>query len=156
MRPLNRTCFAIAMIFVSASPLMAANHSPRPISLLPSTFWITVKTADSKMEEFAKASKPLKKICSCQILDLESKNYHEENVAVLAEQTIAGNPNANYSTTNKVIEKEKKHLKDFFYDKMQVVSRVSMTTDCATLYNKLKSSNRTLVLYDILDANAQK
>jgi len=54
------------------------------------------------------------------------------------------------------IEKEKKHLKLLFYDKLKVVNHIAQTTDCKSLYIKLKGADRSLVMYDILDADIKR
>src|SRR4029077_14194381 len=96
------------------------------------------------------------KICSCQILNLQSSNYQHNKVAVFAEKTNDGNFSSDSRAAKETIEKEKKHLKQLFYDKLQVVDHIAENTDCKSLYLKLKDNDRSLVMYDILDADIRK
>src|SRR5277367_5324203 len=95
---------------------------------------------------------PSGKICACQVLQLESLNHRPRNYALLAERT---NRKSFFYDSHKAkwrIEKEKKHLTDFFYDKVEVIDDFVETTDCRSLFIKMKKKQKTLILYDILDA----
>lgn len=96
------------------------------------------------------------KICSCQILDLKSNNYDHRHLAVFAEKTNNGDVSSDHSIARSAIEKEKKHLKEMFYDQLKVVNRVTESGDCQSLYSKLKAEDQTLVMYDILDADIRR
>jgi len=93
------------------------------------------------------------KICSCQILDLQSNNYQYSHMAVLAEKTNYGDFSAGVVTARQAIEKEKKHLRLLFFDRMKVVDRVNEAMDCRSLFAKLKLQDNSLVMYDVLDAD---
>ena len=93
------------------------------------------------------------KICSCQILNLQSSNYQHNKVAVFAEKTNNGSFSSDSKAAKGTIEKEKKHLKQLFYDKLEVVNHIAENTDCKSLYLKLKKKDNALVMYDILDAD---
>jgi|SRR5579871_1301146 len=96
------------------------------------------------------------KICSCQVLELQSTNHRHRNFAVLAEKTNGRSVFTDIVKVNKILEKEKKHIQFLFYDKLTVVNAVTEATDCRSLYSKLKFKNRSLMLYDILDADVRR
>ena len=134
----------------------ASDASVRPVSSLPPNFFTTVKNADADFASHKINRSAGVKICSCQILNMESANYQHRNVAVFAEKTNHGNYSADYRIAKDVIEKEKKHLKRLFYDKLKVVNHIAQSSDCKSLYIKLKEADRSLVMYDILDADIKK
>jgi hypothetical protein len=149
----------LAFFIIINSSVLAGKYSVKPVSNFSANFLVTVKKLDSSIEmskpAVARASSGTK-ICSCQILNLQSANYVHRNVAVFAEKTNSGNSSANYKIAKQVIEKEKKHLRELFYDRMEVLHTVAETTDCKSLYNKLKGSDQSLVIYDILDADIKR
>ena len=95
-------------------------------------------------------------ICSCQVLDLESTNHRHRNFALFAEKRNGRSMSADLSRINRIIEKEKKHMQFFFYDKLTVVRAFTEATDCRSLYSKLKTGNKSLIMYDILNADTRK
>ena len=92
------------------------------------------------------------KICSCQVLNLESSNFDHRYVVLLAEKKNDGS-GAAYSIAKNRIQKEKKHLKQMFYDKIKVVSETQGTGSCKEMFYRLKSANVRLQLYEILNAD---
>jgi hypothetical protein len=84
---------------------------------------------------------------------MKSSNYEHQNVAVLAEKTNNGHFSSDFGAAKETIEKEKKHLRLLFYDKLKVVTRFSAPTDCKSLYRRLKAANESLVMYNILNAD---
>lgn len=103
---------------------------------------------------YKEASAPKKtKICACQILNLESHNQSLENVAILVERTDDGHSSKMISAAASRLEQEKKYMKAQFYNKIQVVSKATVNTDCQTLYRQMKMVNATLFLYELLDGD---
>ena len=149
------TLFVLSVLFLGNS-LFAGNASVRPVSALPLSFLNTIRYVDANLSVTKNASTVGTKICSCQILSMESSNYQHHNVAVFAEKTNHGNYSAEYKVAKNAIEKEKKNLKRLFYDKVKVVNNISQTTDCKSLYIKLKGVDQSLMMYDILDADVKK
>ncbi|HVM88427.1 MAG TPA: hypothetical protein VMT76_09570 [Puia sp.] len=96
------------------------------------------------------------KICSCQILILQTNIRRQKNFALLAERTNNKSFNSDISYANRVIEKEKRHMKSYFYDKLEVVDSFSDAIDCRSMYKRLKNKNKTIFLYDILDADIRR
>ena len=96
------------------------------------------------------------KICSCQVLDLQSNNHRHRNIALFAEKTNGRSISFDMSRINKIMEKEKKHMQSFFYDKLTVVNVFTESTDCRSLFSKLKTKNRSLVMYDILNVDTRR
>jgi hypothetical protein len=97
------------------------------------------------------------KICSCQVLAFQTSTYHrQKNFALFAEKSNGRSLTYDMSRINRVMEKEKKHMQSFFYDKLTVLNSFTEHTDCKSLYTKLKSKNKFLILYDILDADIRR
>jgi hypothetical protein len=133
----------------------AGNLSARPVNRLSSGFYLCVRKLDANMNFPRPASigKSVIKVCSCQILSLQSNNYQQTDIGVFAERSKKGSFPTEIRIAEKTIEKEKKHMKLLFYDKMRVVDQISEATDCKSLYLKLKLKNNLLIIYDILDAD---
>ena len=92
------------------------------------------------------------KICSCQVLNLESSNFDHRYVVLLAEKKNDGCAAA-YAIARNRIQKEKKHLKQMFYDKVKVVSQMQGTGSCKEMFFRLKKADVSLQLYEILNAD---
>jgi hypothetical protein len=92
------------------------------------------------------------KVCSCQILNLESNNYNHRYVVLLAEKTN-DRRSAAFTIAKNRIRKEKKQLKNLFYDKVKVVAELQGNGSCKSMYYKLRMVNRNLQLYEILNAD---
>ena len=110
----------------------------------------------NKTDTAANTIKRSTKICSCQILILQANARRQKHFALFAERTNKKSFASDISFANKVIEKEKRHMRSFFYDKLEVVGAVTDATDCKSLFKKLKDKNKTLFLYDILDADIRR
>jgi hypothetical protein len=96
------------------------------------------------------------KICSCQILILQTTHKRQKSFALFAERTNKKSFASDVSFANRVIEKEKRHMQSFFYDKLEVVGSVSDAIDCKSMFKRLKDKNKSLFLYDILDADIRR
>jgi len=96
------------------------------------------------------------KICACQVLQLQSLNHKPKNYALYAERTNRKSYTYDVHKAKWILEKEKKHLADFFYDKLDVLDDIVEITDCKSLFIKMKKKHRTLILYDILDADVKR
>ncbi|HCL84452.1 MAG TPA: hypothetical protein DIC22_10785 [Chitinophagaceae bacterium] len=92
------------------------------------------------------------RICSCQILNLGSSNYDHRLVVLLAEKTNDGSPSV-FSVAKSRIQKEKKYLKQMFYDKVKVVAEMQETGSCISMFYRLRSADSHLQLYEILNAD---
>lgn len=109
-------------------------------------------TVSPSGEQLADRKGRTARICSCQILDLASSNYSEQRVVLLAEKTSQGSAK-DYVLARKHLQKEKKHLKAMFYDKVKVVAETQGAGSCKSFYFKLKTADSRLQLYEILDAD---
>lgn len=96
------------------------------------------------------------KICACQVLQLGSLNHKTKNYALFAERTNRKSFLYDSNKAKWVLEKEKRHLTDFFYDKMEVLDNFVENTDCRSLYLRMKKKHSKLILYDILDADLKR
>ena len=76
--------------------------------------------------------KPVLKVCACQLLTVRSNNQQLENIAEISEKVNNGDVIADFAVATEVLEKEKKHLKMFFYETVKVVGLQVVATDCKT------------------------
>jgi flagellar basal body rod protein FlgB len=100
-----------------------------------------------------KKEKNKSRVCACEILKLSNNNADQENVAIFSEITNNGDINAEYKTALEILQKQKKNMKDQYYDKVKVNQTITAPMDCKTLYMKMSKSDGGLVMYDIIDAD---
>ena len=124
-------------------------HSPQSTPFSPN-FANSIKEFDARFAE-----KNVAKVCACQLMNLRSRNDQLENVAIFAEKTNYGDQKRDFSIVKDVLEKEKKHMKSFFYNKIEVLNKMVVATDCKTLYRQLQTTNNDVKLYQVLDADAK-
>ncbi|HEX3767209.1 MAG TPA: hypothetical protein VHT72_02490, partial [Puia sp.] len=73
-------------------------------------------------------------------------------VVLLAEKKSDGSGTA-FTVAKNRIQKEKKHLKQMFYDKVKLVSETQATGSCEEMFYRLRKINVSLQLYEILNAD---
>lgn len=149
MNRFTRTTTLIAVLALSFVCAYAGN-APQP-----KYHFNKILSADSLNMPAADVAAKSSKICSCQVLSLESKNYQHSQVLILAEKTNNGDIRADYAAARKRIEKEKRYLASVFFDKVSKTSELTGASDCKTLYRQLKDADSNLKVYDILDADIQ-
>ena len=152
----NRTRSIAVLCLLFSQQLLASPGSLSPKTHFSYVIKHSLKKLDALISHSAKTGNTGAKICSCQILEMKSSNYEHKNMAVFAEKTNYGNFSSDFSIAKDVIEKEKKHIRKFFYDKVKVLDQVSEATDCKSLYVKMKGADESLVMYDILDADVKR
>ncbi|HSZ85980.1 MAG TPA: hypothetical protein VK787_08105 [Puia sp.] len=96
------------------------------------------------------------KICACQVLKLQSANYRARNYALYSERTNKKSYSYDLNKAKWILEREKKHIADLFYDKVDVLDDIVEATDCRSMFLKMKRQHKTLILYDIVDADIKK
>jgi hypothetical protein len=165
MYPVIRNSFTLFILCFVVNAGFAGQGSVRPVKFMPSLS-INIKKLDSVLSnevsvvEIKKATEmspeeanaSAGKICSCQILNLASSNFDHRYVVLLAEKKNDGNGSA-YTIAKNRIQKEKKHLKQMFYDKVELVSESQGTGSCKEMFYRLKTTNVSLQLYEILNAD---
>jgi len=159
MYPLIRNSLVIVFFCLFSSSLQAGDGQIRPQSrflvnssqLTGVDSFLNRKLTGQRGTENTESSSGLR-ICSCQILNLESSNYDHRAVVLLAEKSSSGK-NSDFRKAKDRIQKEKKHLKELFYDKIRVVAETEATGSCKSLFFRLKHSNDSLQLYEILNAD---
>jgi hypothetical protein len=165
MHPLIRTSFALSLLCFTVQTGYASQSSVRPVNKvnfvsahieqLDSILAIRVSLVEVKNETeltSEELNSSAGKICSCQVLNLESSNYDHRYVVLLAEKKNDGS-GAAYAIAKNRIQKEKKHLKQMFYDKIKVVSEVQGTGSCKAMFYRLRAADVSLQLYEILNAD---
>jgi hypothetical protein len=173
MHPLIRNVFILIFISAAASRSFAGTQSVKPVSLpitgfknisqLDSMFSSVVSVTAGSVVSMTAASKETSlsekeadhsssRICSCQVLDLQSSNYDHQSVVLLSEKTNDGS-SAAYTAARNRLQKEKKHLKKMFYDRIKVVAEFQGTGSCKSMFFRLRSSDKNLKLYEILNAD---
>jgi hypothetical protein len=165
MRPLIRISFALFLLCFVVQTGFAGQGSVRPVicnsfhslrigkldSILSGRVSvIEVKKESDRTSEQANTTDG--KICSCQVLNLESSNFDHRYVVLLAEKRSDGTGSA-YTIAKNRIQKEKKHLKQMFYDKIKVISEKQGTGSCKEMFYRLRTADVSLQLYEILNAD---
>ena len=144
MKPFTIT---LAVALIASTFAFAGSGNPSKI-VFPRAFTSALK--EKKLLFEASAAK----VCACQILRVASNNEQEKLIAVFAQGTNNGDLSANFTAANTVLEKEKKHLKDFFYTKIKTAENVTAATECSMLYKNIQVKYQDVKLYDVLDADA--
>ncbi len=139
-------CIALALAIFS-NPSFAGPGTPSNI-IFPADFTNTLKVFRHLFEP------AVPKVCACQILRVESKNEEENFIAVFAQAVNTGDINGNLAAANSVLEKEKKHLKNLFYTKIQMAGNIGTATECSLLYKNIQAQYSQVKMYDVLDADA--
>ncbi|HMC84981.1 MAG TPA: hypothetical protein VKI61_05625 [Chitinophagaceae bacterium] len=135
----------IAVVLFNAS--FAGSGNPSAV-IFPKTFTAALKEKKTLFE--AESAK----VCACQILRVVSNNESEKFIAVFAQGTNNGDLSANFATATSVLEKEKKHMKDFFFTKIKTAENVTAPTSCSMLYKNIQVKYADIKMYDVLDADA--
>lgn len=139
-------CFIIAIAAIS-NIAFAGSGNPSKV-IFPKTFSIALKESAPLFEHHTA------KICACQILRVESNNEEQNFIAVFAQATNTGDLSFNFASANTVLEKEKKHLKNFFYTKIKTAENVTAATECSAMYKNIQVKYANVKMYDVLDADA--
>ncbi len=100
--------------------------------------------------ETAKSSK---KVCSCQILSVESNNEQMQYIAIFAQKTHSGNLSSDYSHAKNILHREKKYLENQFFTRVQLKENLKAETDCSLLYKSIKARYNDIRMYSMLDAD---
>jgi hypothetical protein len=155
MIPFLRSPLLIVSFCILGHFVFAGSHAARPVSALRRTLFASVMHLGASLEIGETPSPNGLKVCSCEILSVSSGKNQYDGVAVFAEKSFKGSYAANISAANKILEKERKHLKNYFYDHLKVLQRVQGAQDCRSLFIQLKMENQSLQMYDILDADVR-
>jgi len=124
MRTLIRLLFTLVFLILAVLNVFAAKESVNPVApvtisfhhikkldlLLSASLTLLSKPETAKSLPDATESTSGSRICSGQILHLESSNYKEPAVAVLTETTSRGSAD-DFSAAKNRIQKEKKLMK---------------------------------------------
>lgn len=132
--------------------LFAEKGNNMPYRIAHPNLLTTIKKLDTASNTIKRGTK----ICSCQILVLQTSYRRQKNFALFAERTNKKSFASDLSFANRVLEKEKRHMQSFFYDKLEVVGTISDAIDCKSMFKRLKTKNKALYLYDILDADIRR
>jgi hypothetical protein len=96
------------------------------------------------------------KLCSCQMIELQSHDYKKQIVGIFAEKNQTVKTFRSYRVMNAMITKEKRYMYNGFVNNLRVVHVYKSHTDCMTLYYQLKQQNNNFRMYDILNVDALK
>ncbi len=94
------------------------------------------------------------KVCACQLMLVKSGHEAALNIAVFSEKISSGDLSAEFAIATQVLEEERKHMKSFFYNKVKVIAKEVVATDCRTMYNQMKVQYADLKMFELLDADA--
>ncbi len=151
-------CIILTVVTLSAN---AGNGTVRPEQFSLSAFIkasVPVFNGNAAKAEALIAqlkSKTVNTVCVCEIMELRNNNVQISNVAVFAEKTNAGNIGNEYKIAERMISRERKQMKQVYFDAVKTNSRMAVATNCLSLYMKLKETTPELKLYDILDADTK-
>jgi hypothetical protein len=155
MSPFIRIVFMLFCLSLIVANSLAGTGTVKPLQRRPAAFRASVRGLDSLLSAAPvssgdRASLPASgaRICSCQILDLSSANYDHRHVALFAE---GAGSSTGFSAARKRINREKKQLRRMFYNKVELVEEHTATGSCRALYARLKSRDRKLRVYEVLD-----
>jgi len=137
----------LAFIIAIVNCSFAGTETPSPVNF-PKTLSNSLKE-EKRLFEVEAA-----KVCACQVLRVTSKNENETLIAVFAQGTNNGDLSAGFASATTVVEKEKKHLKGLFYDKVQTAENLTAPTRCSVLYKEIQTKYSQVRMYDVLDADA--
>jgi hypothetical protein len=165
MHPLIRFAAALVFLFLAALSVLARPKSSNPthsgfyysreMQIIPDLLPDSGKSWNHDMNPGAPSDETSGisgRICSCQVLNLESSNYDHRNVVLLAEKTDFAS-SSGFKATRSRIEKEKKQLKKLFYNKVKTVAEMQGRGSCKSMYFRLHSADGQLQLYEILNAD---
>jgi hypothetical protein len=145
----NRILLAMLLLTTFTSQAYDFGALPHEIRFNSSAFITSLVSYDKQFNK-----ELVTKVCACQLLTIKTKNQQTDNVAVFSEKINNGDLRADFAVAVEVLEKEKKHMKAFFYDKVTVIGKQVVATDCKTFYKQLKVQFADLQMYELLDADA--
>jgi len=165
MHPLIRFAAFLVFLGLAALSVLAGPETSRPVQASFVHQW-QIKTLNNLLqnsssglsfvkksnEETLTSSVMVGRICSCQILNLESSNYDHRFMVLLAEKSNDVSE-AGFKKTRNRIQKEKRRLKLLFYDKIKLVAEIQAKGSCKSMYFRLHSTDSNLQLYEILNAD---
>jgi hypothetical protein len=96
----------------------------------------------------------LPKMCSCQLLEVQSQHDKKLQVGIFAEKNQPIKKKNSFHTMDAMIRKEKSYLQRGFVDEVKVLNTYKSHTDCMTLYAYLKQQNKKFRMCDILNVDA--
>lgn len=149
------------MMAVATLPAVANNGTVRPEQFNLSAFIKASAQVLNKNSVKAATfpenlrSKTKNTICVCEIMELRNNNVHISNVAVFAEKTHKGNMGNEYKMAERMISRERKQMKQVYFDAVKTNARLAVATNCLSLYIKLKEATPELKLYDILGVDSE-
>jgi hypothetical protein len=96
----------------------------------------------------------LPKMCSCQLLEVQSQHDKKLQVGIFAEKNQPLKKKNSFQVMDAMIRKEKSYLQRGFVDEVIVLDSYRSHTDCMTLYASLKQQNKRFHMCDILNVDA--
>jgi hypothetical protein len=165
MKTTIRTLVSILCLVLATGIVKAGEEAASPVNLELNlktlikssvTFMNGSAMNTEKLVRKMKENRNTAKVCACEILKLRNNNDQFEQVAVFAEKTNYGDLTADYKKASLTLNGERKHMKAYFFDVVEVTQKITAPTDCLSLYLSMKSSEQVLILYDILDADINR
>ncbi|HRP32626.1 MAG TPA: hypothetical protein PKV73_12070 [Agriterribacter sp.] len=150
---------SVLLMMMMSQTVKAAPETVRPLQFSLSNFLQTsvlafkgnTTTVERLLNQIR--NKKSNSVCVCEIMELRNNNQEVSNVAVFAEKTNYGSIGDEYKAAERQIRKERKQMKQLYYDKIITQERVAVANSCLSLYIKLIGYNPDLKVYDILNAD---
>jgi hypothetical protein len=100
-------------------------------------------------------AKPVKKICTCELVKLTYDDYKKDYVALMAEKTSNRKIKLDYKIAAFELWKERKYLSTVFVSGVQLIEKINETGSCENLYKKLSVKHKGLKMYSIIDMDVR-
>ena len=93
------------------------------------------------------------KVCACQLLQVSSNNQPYTFIAVFAEAANKGNSSLVLNAADLILEKEKKHLRNFFFSSVRT-AKMTAISGCEAMTAQVREKYESVTIYSVLDADA--
>ena len=122
----------------------AGAGNPRPVRF-PARF---------RPDSFAFTDPYRAKVCACQLLQVSSNNQPYTFIAVFAEAANTGNSSLVLNGADLILEKEKKHLRNFFFSSVRTAAKMTAILGCEAMTAQVREKYESVTIYSVLDADA--
>lgn len=133
MKSLNRTLLILNMVYLFSLAGQAQDNGASMVQV--------------------NAVSVIPKMCSCQLLELQSEHDTKQHVGIFAERDQSLRKRHGFQVMDAMIRKERNYLLRGFADEVKVLNTYKSHTDCMTLYAYLKQQNKKFRMCDILNVD---
>jgi hypothetical protein len=91
------------------------------------------------------------KICSCQLMNVQTGPFETQLVGIFAEKTLEGKPAVNYRLMNGYLRREVFYFRYVFLQSAAVNREIESPMDCTALIKQLRRDIKNLQVYNVMD-----